>query len=360
MPWIPLLETAPKVLNVGISDFKEFLLSLNQNVRFHKLSEHCQVLRNTTTQYIETLERIIETQDEEFPVCLHWLRELDEKLLMGQLNSEQFIESSKQMIITIHELSESTRFAPLYEEKRQLFAIGYNYEDHRLSNSYYDLLASEARQTSYIAIARGEVPPKHWYMLGRSLTVVDRYKGLVSWSGTMFEYLMPLLLMRGYKNTLLDETYSFVIRSQKKYGKERKMPWGSSESGFSSMDINLDYQYKAIGVPWLGLKRGLVEDAVTTPYATFLALMVKPLDAYRNIQFLRKEGLEGKYGFYEAGDYTPERLGQEQERIIIKSYMAHHQGMSLLAINNYLNQFIMQKRFSADPYVKAARLLLCF
>jgi len=269
MPWIPLLETAPKVLNIGISDFKEFLLSLNQNVRFHKLSEHCQVLRNTTTQYIETLERIIETQDEEFPVCLHWLRELDEKLLMGQMNSEQFIESSKRMIITIHELSESTRFAPLYEEKRQLFAIGYNYEDHRLSNSYYDLLASEARQTSYIAIARGEVPPKHWYMLGRSLTVVDRYKGLVSWSGTMFEYLMPLLLMRGYKNTLLDETYSFVIRSQKKYGKERKMPWGSSESGFSSMDINLDYQYKAIGVPWLGLKRGLVEDAVTTPYATF-------------------------------------------------------------------------------------------
>ena len=141
------------------------------------------------------------------------------------------------------------------KKKRQLFSIGFNLEENRLSNSYYDLLASEARQTSYIAIARGEVDPKHWKVLGRSLTVVDRYKGLVSWSGTMFEYLMPLILMRNYENTLLDETYSFVVKSQKKYGKERHMPWGASESAFSSMDIHLDYQYKAIGVPWLGLQK---------------------------------------------------------------------------------------------------------
>ena len=134
-------------------------------------------------------------------------------------------------------------------------------DDKKITNSYYDLLASEARQASYIAIARGEVPPKHWFMLGRLLTVVDRYQGLVSWSGTMFEYLMPLLLMKSCRNTLLDETYSFVIKSQQKYGKVRNMPWGVSESSFHSLDINLDYQYKAIGVPWLGLKRGLVEDA---------------------------------------------------------------------------------------------------
>jgi hypothetical protein len=173
-------------------------------------------------------------------------------------------------------------------------------------------------------------------MLGRLLTVVDRHQGLVSWSGTMFEYLMPLLLMKSYRNTLLDETYSFVVKGQEKYGKVRNMPWGVSESAFNSLDINLDYQYKAIGVPWLGLKRGLVEDAVTSPYSTFLALLVCPEEAWENIRYLKAEGLEGPYGFYEAADYTPERLSFQTKKVIIKSFMAHHQGMSLLALNNYL------------------------
>src|SRR5659263_393962 len=174
----------------------------------------------------------------------------------------------------------------------------------------------------------------------------------------MFEYLMPLLIMKSYKNTLLDETYSFVIKSQKKYGRQRDMPWGTSESGFNALDINFDYQYKAIGVPWLGLKRGLIEDAVTAPYATFLALLVDPEGAINNIKRLKEEGLDGPYGFYESADYTPERLPFETKRSIVKSFMAHHQGMSLLAINNYLNSNIMQNRFHANPAVNAARLLL--
>jgi hypothetical protein len=174
----------------------------------------------------------------------------------------------------------------------------------------------------------------------------------------MFEYLMPLLIMKNYRNTLLDETYSFVIKSQIKYGKQRKMPWGTSESGFNVLDLHMDYQYKAIGVPWLGLKRGLIDDAVCAPYASFLALMVDPVSAMKNIRELKTEGIEGAYGYYEAVDYTPERLGYQPKRAIIKSYMAHHQGMSLVAISNILHDNVMQKRFHQDPYVKAATLLL--
>ena len=317
--------------------------------------EKCDALLLSLKEYESTdWEHTPESKEE----GLIWLERLQENLRNSKETSENFINQFTSLIFRVNKLSLDTKFSVLFEEKRQLFSIGYNIEKKRLSSSYYDLLASEARQTSYIAIARGEVPSKHWFKLGRSLTVVDRFKGLVSWSGTMFEYLMPLLIMKSYKNTLLDETYSFVIKSQKKYGKQRNMPWGASESSFNSLDINLDYQYKAIGVPWLGLKRGLIEDAVTAPYATFLALLVSPLEAYKNIKELKAEGLEGAYGYYEAADYTPERLGVQVKRVVIKSYMAHHQGMSLLAINNYLNHGIMQKRFFADPYVKAARLLL--
>ncbi|MBC7959084.1 MAG: glycosyl transferase, partial [Vallitaleaceae bacterium] len=357
MPWVELLDAIPKALYFNTNNFKgtEFIELLDKNIAWNALTAHCRVISEKAEGIMEELKGATET---EFLELGTWMQELMVRVGSAQGTIAKFINRYEQLIQRVDQLSEATRFAPLYEEKRQLFSIGFNLEDNRLSNSYYDLLASEARQTSYIAIARGEVPVKHWYMLGRSLTIVDRYKGLVSWSGTMFEYLMPLLLMRSYKNTLLDETYSFVIKSQKKYGKERNMPWGASESAFSVLDINLDYQYKAIGVPWLGLKRGLIDDAVVAPYASFLALLVSPLDSYKNIVHLKKEGLEGSYGYYEAADYTPERMEPNQEKIIIKSYMAHHQGMSLLALNNYLNTSNMQYRFARDPYVKAARLLL--
>ncbi|MCX8129462.1 MAG: glycosyl transferase [Clostridia bacterium] len=287
-----------------------------------------------------------------------WLYGLKDAVVKAKVNTEKFIQRYRELIGRIKALSDGTEFLPLYVEKKQLFSIGYNIEENRLTNSFYDLLASEARQTSYIAIARGEVSPKHWFKMGRALTVVDHYKGLVSWTGTMFEYLMPPQIMKTFKNTLLDETYSFVIRSQKKYGKQKKVPWGVSESGFYSLDINLDYQYKAIGVPWLGLKRGLIEDTVVAPYATFLALPLDPAGAMENIKRLKAEGLDGPYGYYEAVDYTPERLPFGEKRAIVKSFMVHHEGMSLLGLNNFLNDGIMQKRFHSDPLIKAAQLLL--
>jgi len=300
---VDLLDSVPQELLNGSSaktvqeGMESILKALKGNPCLKDLPD---VWRNVQRD-IDKVSKIIKGNKERDSYnILNWLDQLRDELSKSTENTEKFISRYKELIARIKSLSEATEFLPLYVEKKQLFSIGYNIEENRLTNSFYDLLASEARQTSYIAIARGEIPPVHWFKLGRALTVIDNYKGLVSWTGTMFEYLMPLLIMKSYKNTLLDETYSFVIRSQKKYGYQRGIPWGASESGFYSMDINLDYQYKAIGVPWLGLKRGLAEDAVVAPYATFLALLADPEGAMDNIRVLKSEGLDGPYGFYEA------------------------------------------------------------
>ncbi|MCX7711697.1 MAG: hypothetical protein N2484_17785 [Clostridia bacterium] len=361
VPWIHLLDNFPqellnqasaKTVQEGVAHILKLLKS---NPDLKDLPE---IYGNLQAQIEKVFKAVQKEKEKDNSELLNWLEQLRDEAAKAEEFTEKFFSKYRELIARIKSLSEATEFRPLYVEKKQLFSIGYNIEENRLTNSYYDLLASEARQTSYIAIARGEVPPSHWFKLGRALTVVDQYKGLVSWTGTMFEYLMPLLLMKSYRNTLLDETYSFVVRSQKKYGMQRSIPWGASESGFYSLDINLDYQYKAIGVPWLGLKRGLAEDAVVAPYATFLALLVDPEEAIKNIRVLKSEGLDGPYGFYEAIDYTRERLPFGLKSAIVKSFMAHHEGMSLLSLNNFLNGFIMQKRFHADPVVKAAQLLL--
>lgn len=262
------------------------------------------------------------------------------------------------LICRIGKLIDSTEFSPLFDHKRMLFSIGYDVEDGHLSKSYYDLLASEARQASYISIARGEVDRRHWMRLGRKLTSVDGEKGLVSWTGTMFEYLMPALIMRSYENTIFDETYSFVVRVQKKYGKQRRIPWGISESGYSALDFNLNYQYKAFGVPELGLKRGLANDMVTAPYASILSLGIEPAAVVRNLRELSIMGMDGGWGLYEAIDFTPSRMEKDVQYRIVKSFMAHHQGMSLAALNNFFHSNILQKRFHIDPVIQSAELLL--
>lgn len=315
-------------------------------------------LAETYNKVIYEIECIMDDCKDKSISGYQWLQDLHSAIYKALGNLNALNGKCESIIEKISSIIENTSFTPLYDQKKQLFSIGYNLEENRLTNSYYDLLASEARQTSYIAVAKGEVPPKHWSRLGRSITVVDFYRGLVSWTGTMFEYLMPLILMKNYKNTLLDETYSFVVRSQKKYGKHKRVPWGVSESGFYALDIDLNYQYKAVGVPWLGLKRGLLEDTVVSPYSTFLALHVDPKSAIDNIKRLRREGLDGAYGFYEAIDYTAERLPFGWRKAVVKSYMVHHEGMSLLSLNNFLNRNIMQERFHNDPVVRAGELLL--
>ncbi len=246
----------------------------------------------------------------------------------------------------------------LYDRSQHLLTIGYNVEEHRRDNSYYDLLASEARLTTFLAIAQGKLPQESWFSLGRQLTNLGTIPILLSWSGSMFEYLMPLLVMPTYDNTLLDQTYKAVIQKQIDYGKKRGVPWGISESGFNMVDAHLNYQYRAFGVPGLGFKRGLSEDLVISPYSTVMSLMVTPQDAYDNLQVLKEAGFEGRYGFYEAIDYTTSRLIRKQKKSVIKSFMAHHQGMSFLSIAYLLFDKPMQQRFEYDVQVKATLLLL--
>jgi cyclic beta-1,2-glucan synthetase len=249
-------------------------------------------------------------------------------------------------------------FAFLFNASRDLFCTGFNVTDHRCEIGFYDLLASEARLCSYVAIALGQVPQDHWFSLGRLLVAAQGEPVLVSWSGSMFEYLMPLLVMPNYENTLLDHTCRAAVRQQIEYGASRDVPWGISESGYNRTDVQLNYQYRAFGVPGLGFKRGLAEDLVIAPYASALALMVAPVAACANLQRLAAEGRCGAYGFFEAVDYTPARLRPDETSATVRSFMAHHQGMSLLALDNLLQGFPMQRRFLACPLLKATDLLL--
>lgn len=257
-----------------------------------------------------------------------------------------------------NQFTEEMDFAFLFDADRKLFTIGYNVSASRPDDSYYDLLASEARLASFVAIAKGDVPQTHWFRLGRPLTKVDGGRALISWTGTMFEYLMPLLVMRNYPATLLDETYSTIVHRQIEYGDERGVPWGISEAAYNVRDLHLNYQYGPFGVPGLGLKRGLIEDLVVAPYATLLATEIDPSAAMRNLRRLQKAGALGPFGFYESIDYTNERLPQGQKEVVIRTFMAHHQGMSLVALLNALQDNRMETLFHSDPAVQATELIL--
>jgi len=364
VPWVDLILNAPKALHSESGAFAEtarkysdLLEKLNQSVTLKGIMDNYDGILDSLSEVMSTLRRSGQRQ-----VIVHeiqsWLKQIEFTLGKAYVSIGKFSQRCKVLTEKIDAMVQRMNFKVLYDEKMELFSIGYDVETGELSKSYYDLLASEARQTSFIAIAKGDVPQKHWFKLGRPLTLIDDSRGLLSWSGTMFEYLMPLLLMKSYSNTLLDETYYTVVEAQKQYGEQRRVPWGVSESAFYAFDLHLNYQYKAFGVPKMGLKRGLINDVVVAPYASIMALMVDPVASIKNIEHLISEGMDGPYGLYEAIDYTPERVPHKKKSMIVKNYMAHHQGMSFLALNNYLNNNIMQERFHAIPMVKATELLL--
>ncbi|MBF0408094.1 MAG: cyclic beta 1-2 glucan synthetase [Candidatus Riflebacteria bacterium] len=246
----------------------------------------------------------------------------------------------------------------LYDKARHLLAIGYNVTEERRDSSFYDLLASEARLATFVAIAQGKLHQESWFALGRILTNTGGDPVLLSWDGSMFEYLMPLLIMPTYENTLLDQTYKGVVEMQIEYGKRFGIPWGISESGYNMVDVHLNYQYRAFGVPDLGLKRLITEELVVAPYATALALMVSPEAACQNLKTLVDQGYSGKFGLFESIDFTPSRQTRGKSGTVVKSYMAHHQGMVLLALGYSLLNRPMQKRFESDPIFQATTLLL--
>lgn len=259
---------------------------------------------------------------------------------------------------TAREMALAMDFAFLLDPERKLLSIGYGLIDNSLDPSCYDLLASEARLASLFAIAKGDVSTRHWFHLGRTATPLGNGSALISWSGSMFEYLMPSLVMRAPAGSLLEQTNRLVVQRQQDYGQEKGIPWGISESAYNARDMEFTYQYSNFGVPGLGLKRGLAENVVIAPYATGLATMSDPQGAQQNYRRLSAMGALGRYGFYEALDFTRTRLPDGQDVAIVRNFMAHHQGMTIVAIANTLQDGQMRERFHREPMIQACELLL--
>ena len=303
------------------------------------------------------------------PACSRWLGLLHASLADAAHHAAARRDELSRLAAASREFAD-VDFLFLYDPSRRLFSIGFNATEHRLDAGYYDLLASEARLASYVLVARRQLDQDHWFALGRLLTTADGAPTLLSWSGSLFEYLMPLLVMPSWTGTLLDQSCRSAVHRHIGYARHRGVPWGISESGYNARDVQMNYQYRAFGVPGLGLKRGLSDDIVIAPYASALALLVAPHAACRNLRRIAADGGMGACGFIEAIDYTPSRRAPDgtgttrgdaagsATGVPVRQFMAHHQGMSLLAYAAVLLDRPMQRRFLADPVMKSATLLL--
>lgn len=287
-----------------------------------------------------------------------WLEKMVEVLKHADENASSLIMKYAQIQARAEQYVNEMDFNFLYHTQRRVFHIGFNLVTGQLDQNYYDLLASEARISSIIAIAKGDVPQSHWLHLGRPVTKVENSYVLLSWSGTMFEYLMPSLFLRSYPGTLLAESTQGAVHHQIAYGKAKGVPWGISESGFHRFDANQNYQYRAFGVPGLGFKRGLGDDLVIAPYASLMAIGYDPHAVLHNLTSLIEQKMIGLYGVYEAIDFTPDRLQLDETSAVVSEYMAHHQGMILMAIANFLYEDIMVQRLHSDQRIQSVELLL--
>ena len=270
----------------------------------------------------------------------------------------EFVHRLDQLADRYYRLAMDMDFTLTYDAQRKLFSVGYNLDEGRLDAARYDLLASEARIASLVAIAKGDVDHRHWFQLGRTLTETEGARALLSWGGTMFEFLMPTLFVHDVEGSLLDQSCRAAVEHQIAYGRKCHVPWGISESAFSAQGANTDYHYQSFGVPGLGLKRGLARDLVISPYSTTLAAEIDPAAAAANLRDLIAEGAEGEWGLYDALDYTPSRVAADERRNVVYCYMAHHHGMTMAAIANCLLDRCMQRRFQRQPQIRAVDLLL--
>jgi cyclic beta-1,2-glucan glucanotransferase len=352
LPWASLLEAD---LASGHPDLLPALQSLrSSSLTPADLPDRCRAV-------IAQLTALRETALGEGPAAEGTIRHFDQAIDGLERSSASAAALVRRLLAVggaARELADDMQFGFLFDPSRKIFSIGYRVTDGSLDSGAYDLLASEARLASFVAIAKGDVPVSHWFHLGRPMTPVGIGSALLSWSGSMFEYLMPALVMHSPAGSLLDETYHLVVRRQMSYGAEHGVPWGISESAYNVRDLDLTYQYSNFGVPGLGLERGLGEDLVVAPYATALAAMVDPVAATRNLSALVAVGARGPYGLYEALDHTRSRVPEGSRVATVRAYMAHHQGMTLVAIANALHDGAMRARFHAEPIVQATDLLL--
>lgn len=339
-----------------ISDWKDDLLQIKEQIERKWKKEYREELEPVYQSITQVLHEIKEFSLEKY-ACAS-CPSLNELVGKGNIHAVLLSDKMREIQDIISRMLYEVDFAMLFDNKRKLFHIGYHVNSQTMDSGCYDLIASEALLTSYLAVSRGEVPEKHWNKLGRLLTMVNGIPCFVSWSGTMFEYLMPSLVMREYKGTVFANSSKAAVLQQIKYAKKNKIPWGISESQYFRFDIDSNYQYKAFGVPKIRLKPSFKESLVITPYATMLALSYAKKEAFENLKTLKAIGTLTHYGFYEAVDYDTMNPDTLKEYSIVKSFMAHHQGMIMVAIDNFLNQGIMRTRFHEEPIIRASESLL--
>ncbi|MFA6008185.1 MAG: glucoamylase family protein, partial [Candidatus Shapirobacteria bacterium] len=309
-------------------------------------------LASGTTGCVAFLESIRLKVSAEDPAFLNWIDRIRQAYDRAKWLAGEMLAMVESLSRACGELSESMNMRFLFNTERRLFSIGYNVSEGRLDHAFYDLLASEARLGSFVAIARGDIPAEHWFAMGRPYGAIGRRRVLLSWTGTMFEYLMPLLFQRTYKNSLLDKTVKEAVEIQIAFGLKHQVPWGISECAFGDLDIQKAYQYQAFGVPELGLKRGLAEKIVVAPYASLLAVSIAPHETVLNLKRFAELGLLSDYGYFEALDYSRQSMYQAGHGAIVRAYMAHHQGMSFLALTNFLQNDYLKRQFRADPRIR--------
>ena len=345
-----------------ISRLDEIATLLNDG----QLMNSLPALKRLTEKAALSARSLIPVVDQNaLPDVVYWMDALAKSVTAHHQDQLLLQQTSTAITSRLQAISESARsmamamdFAFLIEPERKLLSIGYSLQDNSLDVSCYDLLASEARLASLFTIAKGDVSTKHWFRLGRTATPIGNGSALISWSGSMFEYLMPSLVMRAPVGSLLEQTNKLIVDRQQDYAKSFGVPWGISESAYNARDIEFTYQYSNFGIPGLGLKRGLSENLVIAPYATGLATMVDATKAQANFELLASMGAAGSYGFYEALDFTQSRLREDQKVAIVRNYMAHHQGMTIVAIANCLNDGEMRNRFHREPMIQSCELLL--
>jgi cyclic beta-1,2-glucan synthetase len=360
-PWVITLRQRPSWFDAGDTPESLTLLSGKLSDRLAQIpgEPYSPDAYMAASGLVDEISAILAIwKDARAPAGLSWCRHLRAALHSARLTSSLMIDDLAYLAREAASFVNEMDFSFLFNKARQVFHIGYNLESERLDESFYDLLASEARIASVVAIAKGDVPESHWLHLSRPLTQTGHGLALLSWSGTMFEYLMPPLLMRRYRSTLLEESLHTVVQEHINYANEHSVPWGISESGFYAFDSAQNYQYRAFGVPSLGFKRGLSEKLVIAPYASLIALGLRPRDVFDNIDHLVELGGLGMYGLYEAIDFTPTLANQAHRGAVVRSYMAHHQGMIMLALLNYLQDNQMVRRFHANSRIQSIELLL--
>lgn len=343
-PWIPLIE-APAPGCEGLAHDLAELIAVP--VSMPDVETRCA-----------SAHAVLEAAMPSAAEAAQWLAKVDAALKEGA----QAQAALRRELLDVSQRSGAMAFAmdfrPLYDVEARLFCIGYNVTTDRIDPSHYDLLASEARLASFFAIAKGDVAFEHWFYLGRPTVQAKAGLSLVSWGGSMFEYLMPSLLLRSGVKTLLGQSERAAVDAQRRYADQRGIPWGTSESAFAFQDANRHYRYSGFGIPELGLRRGLSRDLVVAPYATSLALPIAAKAAVRNLRALDRIGLAGSFGLFEAADFTPERVPRGVRFSKVRAYMAHHQGMTLAALDNALCDGVLVRRFHADPRVEAVELLV--